>query len=512
MIPGISTIAGAAELAATWPAWAAFNRSLRNPERAQTLALHRSLENGGAAFMQAQGLTLREDADSFRSKVPPMSWEDLEPWIQRVAEGEPSVLSRQPVVCFERTTGSTGANKLVPMTAGYLSELQAAVYPWMHDLMGQHRLLGTTSYWSISAGARPMELSPGGIPIGVDSDASFFGGLAGWGITTRMAVPPDVGQLPTMDACRYATALHLLKAPNLGFISVWSPSFLTLLMEAIEAHWDALLADLPPPRARALSQCGLDPAAIWPRLRVISCWTSSAAGRLIPALRRWFPTVPIQGKGLLATEGVVSIPWRDGPGAVLAVGSHFLEFLDDRGTSHLAHELSDGGEYETAMTTGSGLWRYRLGDRIRVVGWEAETPRVEFIGRSDGRSDLCGEKLSPGRVERVLSDLPGFAMLAPEADADPPYYALIVEQRPDADTLADAVERRLREGHHYDHCRALGQLGPVRAVPVPGAAARYEARLVSLGLRAGDIKPTPLSTRSGWTDWLHDPEPATSTV
>ena len=47
-----------------------------------------------------------------------------------------------------------------------------------------------------------------------------------------------------MDAFRYATLRHLLQADDLRLISVWNPTFLTLLLDALAANWGPLLDDL----------------------------------------------------------------------------------------------------------------------------------------------------------------------------------------------------------------------------------------------------------------------------
>ena len=53
---------------------------------------------------------------------------------------------------------------------------------------------------------------------------------------------------------------------------------------------------------------------LWPRLRVVSCWDQGRARAEADTIRRWFPRARVQGKGLLATEGVVSVP---DPGRVI---------------------------------------------------------------------------------------------------------------------------------------------------------------------------------------------------
>src|SRR5260370_1365415 len=42
---------------------------------------------------------------------------------------------------------------------------------------------------------------------------------------------------------------------------------------------------------------------LWPSLRMISCWADASPRLAVPAIQESLPESPIQGKGLLATEG-----------------------------------------------------------------------------------------------------------------------------------------------------------------------------------------------------------------
>ena len=90
-------------------------------------------------------------------------------------------------------------------------------------------------------------------------------------------------------------------------------------------------------------------------------------------------------------------------------------------------------------------------------------------------------------------------MLAPDKDAS--RYCLFVESRgPFPCEIGADLELELRRGYHYDLCRRLGQLRPLRVVVVSGDAYRvYTDVLVARGMRLGDIKPTPLSRHQDWS-------------
>lgn len=538
--------AGGLLLTRTGPAARRFERALRDPARAQHAVLQRILAaNARAAFGRAHGFEELSGPEAFRRALPARRYEELQPWIVRAAAGEPGVLTEAPVQSFERTSGSTGANKDIPMTGPLLAEFQAALYPWLHDLFrARPRLVGTSAYWAISPLGRSHASTAGGIPVGSGSDAAYFDLPMQLALAGLLAVPPDVAHAGDLDTCRALTALSLLRDPDLGMISVWSPTFLTLLLEHIESRWDALLRDVrdgtlsmevppalfrrwtvrpDPDRARALARAidgsgRLDVRRAWPRLSLVSCWTAGSSARFARALEERLGGVEMQGKGLLATEGVVTVPRLGAPGALPALTSHFLEFVDlDARTTHLAHELVPGPTYEVLITTSGGLYRYRLGDCVRVVGQVQATPCLEFVGRADGRSDLCGEKLSLPRVtevvERALRDVgceARFVLLAPE-HGSPPRYVLFIE--PSAfvgtdDALAARIEALLQEGEHYAYARSLGQLGSVEVVRIVDGVRGYERAAIARGQRAGDLKPMVLHPATDWRQWFERAGPS----
>jgi hypothetical protein len=238
----------------------------------------------------------------------------------------------------------------------------------------------------------------------------------------------------------------------------------------------------------------------------------------MPELRALFPEVEIQPKGLLATEGCVTVPLIGAIAPVLAIRSHFFEFEeadDDRGggTCRLAHELEAGGRYRVILTTGGGLYRYAMRDEVRVEGFLEQCPLLRFLGKADRISDLAGEKLAEPHVADVLARAfcavglsPRFALLTPVAGARP-HYRLYIQCEGLRAELTNAVqaelERGLRENPHYDYALRMGQLDRVEIVPLrdgESAWRLYERRYLALGQGAGNIKPAALDPWTGWAD------------
>jgi hypothetical protein len=499
----------------------AFEKAHRDPERAQALRLRRFLEaNAPTAYGRTHGYATIRSVREFQDRVPVLTAEALAPWVERIAAGEPRILTTEPVGILERTSGTTGGDRLIPFTDTFLSEMRGALAPWMADLFrARPALRGLRQYWSISPATGPRQHTPGGVPIGMEDDTEYLGPLGRAALGRVMAVPGTLARTRDLDEWRRRTLLHLLAAEDLGLISVWSPSFLTLLMEALERDLPEYLAQLPPRRARSI-RAALDThgrltgEALWPRLQVISCWADGPAARQLAGLEAYFPRTPIQGKGLLATEGVVTFPlWEEGTrGSVAAATSHFLEFIDldtPEAAPRLVHELEVGASYTPLLTTGGGLARYALRDALRCTGHHGALPLLRFEGKLDGVSDRAGEKLAPARVEAALDvaaralDLSlSFALLAPE-DSEPPRYLLFVESLSGDEMLgrlAEALDRELASDHHYGHCRALGQLGPIAPRRVEDGWATYARVCTHRGIRPGDVKPASLDRWTGWEE------------
>jgi hypothetical protein len=515
------------------PSYLQFRRALQQPEIAQHKLLQTYLAgNAQTAFGQANDFHSIRNYEDFKKRVPLMDHEDLEPWIERIRRGEANVLTREPMTCLVPTSGSTGARKLIPFTASLQREFNAAIGPWLIDLLRQSPgIIGGPAYWSVTPVMGNAGSEDSAVPIGFDADTAYLGGTRQQLASNVMAVPDELRLVKDMEVFRYVTLLCLLRQRELRLISVWHPSFLTLLLDALSTKWQELLTDirsgqckhadrlspvvLPALKLRPLPQRADElrcadpqkPETLWPHVKLISCWGNGPAGFAAAGLKELFPNVILQPKGLLATEAFVTIPVAGLQ--PVAVRSHFFEFVDDAGAVHRVHELRAGQTYEVVVTTAGGLWRYRLRDSVRVTGFIGQTPALKFLGRNGNVSDLFGEKLSEAFVTETirqtlaLLDAPlNFVLLAPDKDASGCHYTLYMEGKP-LGHLAESLDRALRRNPHYAYCRDLGQLRPVRLFAIAEFGYEtYAKRQTTQGARLGEIKPTSFSRTSGWSDFF----------
>jgi len=425
--------------------------------------------------------------DDYQQRVPLHDYDDLRPDIERMMAGEKNVLVADDVLLFEPTGGSTGGSKFIPYTEASLSAVQRAILPWLDDLISSRPgITAGKAYWAISPATRQQAHTSGGIPIGLEDDAAYFGQDLASSIIDTLAVPPSVAAIQSLEEWRSQTLSYLSACTDLSFISVWSPTFLLQLLDA--------------------SPDSIEWQIEWPMLDTISCWCSSTSQRYAAELARRLPGARIQEKGLLATEGVVTVPLDAAAAPVLAVDSGFYEFEADNGDVVLPWDLETGQTYRVLITTDAGLYRYRLGDRVRVSAWCESTPCLEFMGRDGGGSDLCGEKLTEAFVAAALGDVPGFAFLAPLTQPHPAYLLILDEAiiaSDQARATAEVIDSKLMENPQYRYAREIGQLPPIEARRIADPLGAYKDICMHLGQRLGDIKPPALAS-AAWSEQFNE--------
>ena len=522
----ICTAANALWLAGCLREAARFRQATRRVRSEQEGLLEELLQkNRDTDFGRSHGFAAIRSPREYQARVPIRSYDDYQPDIARIAAGNERVLTVQRIRLLEPTSGSASAAKLIPYTRSLQRQFRRGIEPWVADLfLHDPDLIRGRAYWSVSPLVREPHRTAGGIPVGFDDDAAYVGG---WGrvlVEGVMAAPGSLRHAPDVETFQYQTLLALVRSGSLRLISVWNPTFLTVILDRLLSDAESLLRDLRglPHRARALraalraADAPERHAALWRRLRLVSCWADANAAAPAAHLASLFPHARMQPKGLIATEGFVSLPLTGRDGAALSIRSHFFEFapVDSAGVADeesplMAHDL-ECGRYSVIVSTAGGLYRYRLDDIVEVIGHAEECPLVRFVGKHEYVSDWFGEKLHEAQVACVLREafatrapavVPEFAMLACDRDLSPAAYVLYVESASDDAALSEVaweIEGALRRNFHYDYARLLGQLGPVRIFRVKGAASSHLARCAAAGQRTGSVKPLALDRRDGW--------------
>jgi hypothetical protein len=397
--------------------------------------------NAETAFGKAHGFADIQSYDEFKQAIPLQTYARLTPFITAAAAGEPNILTRETPIAFELTSGTSSATKLIPITPAFQAELAAALHLWMHSWNQRSPgIFDGPAYWSISPRIGDQS------EHGLDDDGAYFPDDIRLALHDWLLVPEQ----PDFES----TARALLAEPNLRSVSVWSPVFFLKLDEALntDATW----------------------REIWPNLKIVSCWADAQASMWTNrVIERLGDRALFEPKGLLATEGVTSIPL--GGRNQLACGIHFHEFIDCE-TGDVLTRPESGHRYEVVLTTGAGLYRYRTNDIIELRA----DGHVTFIGRAGDISDMVGEKLDAEQVTSAFrsAGTSGFVR------ASELRYQIWSTGDP------EPVLATLRSNLHFAAALDSGQLEPCEfhTLPENWQTASATALAESRGAREGDVK------------------------
>ncbi|MDH5325262.1 MAG: GH3 auxin-responsive promoter family protein [Gammaproteobacteria bacterium] len=440
-----------------------------------------------------------QSVDDYREFVPLCGYGDAHHSIERIAQGEPDILFKGRAVAFEITGGSGGGPKLIPYSSRSLEDFRLALLPWLGRVA--QKLSDTAkAYWAISPAMRMQQFTTGGIPLGL-SDGAYLGKDVLPLLAELSAVPSDVAQLTEYHQWQRLSLYYLLRSYDLQFISIWSPTFFITLLDGLLQQQDSLLALLrfgchePGMKVEADAQAlqrfkafllDADCERLWPQLSLVSCWTHASSETYYHQLQQRLPYTQFEAKGLLSTEGVVTVPDTAGL-CRLARGCGFYEFLHD-GDIYLPRELQPGSSYEVIMTTSGGLYRYRTGDRVVCESVQSDDPVLRFEGRMGRVSDLVGEKLTESFVSHCIEGVSGFRMLVPSKESKPGYILLVDSGgQVSPSQCVQQVERQLKRNPQYAYALQIGQLRPLRLGVMEKALSRY-LFCASKTQRLGDIK------------------------
>jgi hypothetical protein len=521
----------------------AFFGGLDRPDLVQEHCLQRIVQaNADCEYGRRYRLDEVRTVREYQRNVPIVTYADLEPWIARIATGAPAVLTREPVRRFFATSGSTGVAKTVPVTSSFIADKSRAFGVYWGLLFRDHPAAAggkVVGNFSDSGGGATAAC---GLPL--TSEGAFWNAV---GAATqrrgRSPIPVCVSAIPDVDA-RYYTVARILLEEEVSLLMALNPSTLLVLFRKLNLFSEDLLTDIErgglnsdiragadvrqhvsdvyrgnPERAHRLRElllrCGRAPTAceIWPSLRLVVSWRSPMQAPYLRLLEPYLGPVRQRDYLLMASEGVIAIPTEDdASGGVLATPMHFYEFIAEEDVDspapsvQLAADLEVGRSYVILLSTSAGLYRYNIGDVVRVRGMQGRTPVVEFLHRSGATCSLTGEKLTEQQVIEAMNAVSlrhGLAVegftLHPASNGFPHYILLVelaaaaVSTHPAA-LLNEFEDELCARNIEYRAKRRSERLGPPELwMAAPGAYDGLRRRRITAGANDAQIKPIHLT-------------------
>jgi hypothetical protein len=500
----------------------AFRRAHERTADAQEDVLRELLTaHAESDFGRDHGFARIRTVEDFRSAVPVRTYEGLAAYVQRVYAGEPQALlpPGEPVLMFSMTSGTTGQPKYIPVTRAFLRTIRRGWNMYGLAVLRDHPEAWLRPILQISSSMNESR-SPTGVPCGAISGllSATQKRIVRW----MYVVPQAVAEIREAAAKNYAI-LRAGIARDVSILVTANPSTTIRLAEAGQEHQERLLRDVrdgtfsppgdappavreamrfrpAPALAKRLEESARRDGRLLPRhywnLGFLCNWTGGTLQLYLPRLRELFGDVPVRDIGLLASEGRFTVPLADGaPCGVAEITGNFLEFIpavqraSEKPDVLRAHELEAGAEYFLVFSNWTGLFRYDLDDRVRVVGRLGQTPLLEFLSRGASTASITGEKLTEHQVVEAMRR--ATARLGRRIErfvvqgrfAATPFYELRIEaDGQPAQALAAALDEDLCGLNiEYSSKRKSERLGAIRPVPLEaGALLREEQRQIAL--------------------------------
>ncbi len=515
-----------------------FNQKTKNTASIQKqflLSLLRDHQN--TAFGREYGFADITTVDEFRERVPIFNYSDFRPYIEQIANGESNILTADRVTYMNMTSGTTGKQKLIPVT-------QQA-----HKIRSQANLttfcFGVKSAWEqgrpfgrmlLTSSVQLLGHTPAGIPYGPISVGDLRS--SNWLSKQLFAHPFQALQPKDSLARHYVCLLFALKNRNLRVIGANFPVLALRLCHYLENHAEALIADLEqgaiahwlnidpdlkatleqklspaPKRAQQLRQLlekhqRLTPILAWPNLSCVVTARGGTSDFYLQRFPEYFGDTPVFGGIYSSAEAVFGItPQLNQDSSIVAIETTFFEFIPpsewekEQPKTLLAHEVAVGERYRIVVSNYNGFYRYDLGDVVEVMGFYGNAPLIVFRYRRGGLLSSSTEKTTEFHAMQVMQQLQQEFQIALENfcitladDKTPPPYLVNIELSAgstlnDPQQFLETFDQRLKTIHASYEFKRRDQVPPPRLrILAEGSFAKLQQRLIQNGTPEHHLK------------------------
>ncbi|KAL6993807.1 hypothetical protein U1Q18_011921 [Sarracenia purpurea var. burkii] len=409
--------------------------------------------NGQTEYLRRFNLGGATDRDTFKSHVPVVSYGDLQPYIQRIANGDRSpILSSHPISEFLTSSGtSAGERKLMPTIQEEWDRRQL-LYSLLMPVMNLY--------------VPGLDKGKGLYFLFVKAETKTPGGLLARPVLTSYYKSQIFKTRPYDPYNVYTSPDEAILCPD-SFQSMYTQMLCGLLMRHqvlrvgavfasgllrairfLQLNWKLLAADIstgtlnpgitdaslrksvssilkPNPELAEFvaEECeGENWAGIitrlWPNTKYIDVIVTGAMAQYAPTLDYYGGGLPLCCTMYASSEcyfGLNLNPMAK-PSEVsytIMPNMGYFEFLPletaaerDSPPPRLVDlaGVEVDKEYELVITTYSGLCRYRVGDILRVTGFYNSAPQFKFVRRKNVLLSIDSDKTDEAELQKAIEN------------------------------------------------------------------------------------------------------------
>ncbi|KAL0443457.1 UNVERIFIED_CONTAM: Indole-3-acetic acid-amido synthetase GH3.6 [Sesamum latifolium] len=480
----------------------------KNADEVQKRVLAEILSrNADVEYLKRHGLNGHTDRETFKKIMPVITYEDILPDINRIANGDKSpILCSEPISEFLTSSGTSAGERKVMPTIEEELERRSLLYSLLMPVMSQFVPgldQGKAMYFLF---IKCETKTPGGLlarPVLTSYYKSSHFKDRPFDPYTNYTSPNETILCPDSYQSMYSQMLCGLcqNKEVLRVGAVFASGFIRAI-RFLEKHWTLLCHDIrtgtinslitdpsvreavmrilkPEPKLADFieSECSKESwqgiiTKLWPNTKYIDVIVTGTMSQYIPTLDYYSDGLPLVCTMYASSEcyfGVNLNPLCK-PSEVsytLIPTMCYYEFLPVHRNNGLTNSISMpkslnekeqqelvdlvdvklGQEYELVVTTYAGLYRYRVGDVLRVAGFKNNAPQFNFVCRKNVVLSIDTDKTDEVELQNAVRNAVSHLM---------PFGARLTEYTSYADTTTIPG--------HYVLYWELSQMG---STPIP---------------------------------------------
>lgn len=330
-------------------------------------------------------LSILEETD-FIKNCPAIGYDDLEPLILQIKDLNVNHLCSDKVVAFSKSSGTTSRSKFIPLTKQAIQANFTAGKSMLSYYIAENTRSKIFEGQNFSLTGTYSKI--GNYIVG-DVSALFTYFLSPWYRPFRV---PKM-QLATLADWneKLDTIVPILAKSDIRWIA-GVPSWMSIVIDKVEDYTQKPIHKL------------------WHNLEVyfyggvsIKPYESYFKEKFNGDLKLWQTYNASEGFFGLQTEN-----YADGMSLLYHLDNYF-EFIRYSDVNAQKpdiiglNEIELGGVYELVITNLSGLYRYRMGDLLKIVN--LNPLRFEIVGRTKNSINIFGEELMVNNTEQAIAEL-----------------------------------------------------------------------------------------------------------
>ncbi|XP_006283319.2 indole-3-acetic acid-amido synthetase GH3.5 [Capsella rubella] len=436
-----------------------------NADQVQRRVLEEILtRNADVEYLRRHDLNGRTDRETFKNVMPVITYEDIQPEINRIANGDKSlILSSKPISEFLTSSGTSGGERKLMPTIEEELDRRSLLYSLLMPVMSQF--------------VPGLDKGKGMYFLFIKSESKTPGGLPARPVLTSYYKSSHFKERPYDPYTNYTSPNETILCPDsyqsmysqmlcglcqhqevLRVGAVFASGFIRAI-KFLEKHWTELVRDI---RTGTLSALITDPSVreavakilkpspkladfvefeckksswqgiitrLWPNTKYVDVIVTGTMSQYIPTLDYYSNGLPLVCTMYASSECYFGVNLRPlcKPSEVsytLIPTMAYFEFLPVHRNNAVTNsislpkaltekeqqELVDlvdvklGQEYELVVTTYAGLCRYRVGDLLRVTGFKNKAPQFSFICRKNVVLSIDSDKTDEVELQNAVKN------------------------------------------------------------------------------------------------------------